>query len=294
MAGNGRTAESHCSRRSAGPHCSLRARLNTGPEEAAEFAIGNSAAAKVAGARNDAGTFGLEKGRVLALRDGDPPPDRPRSPRPAPAHMAPEPVIEAIYRFPIAFIVLRTMLGFTPPEWAYVATERADIEISQGAARSIDRKIRAAPETPMKANRNVTDERIHALVVTACQLLTEGAPKVPKDILHRLDKADTKEGTISLQHLADFGAPYAMLLYERFLGRSFAADPSKQIDVFDFPDLGITVVGFCSCHNNDLLNRQAVVHSDCIAEAGNRLRDICLFHEPLRIAVWHHSTEGPP
>ena len=76
--------------------------------------------------------------------------------------------------------------------------------------------------------------------------------------------------------------------------RSYSTDPSKQIDVFDFPDLGITVVGFCSCHNNDLLNRQAAVHSDCIAEAGNRLRDICLFHEPLRIAVWHHSTEGPP
>ena len=84
--------------------------------------------------------------------------------------------------------------------------------------------------------------------------------------------------------------------YKSFYGgqRSYSTDPSKQIDVFDFPDLGITVVGFCSCHNNDLLNRQAAVHSDCIAEAGNRLRDICLFHEPLRIAVWHHSTEGPP
>ena len=65
--------------------------------------------------------------------------------------------------------------------------------------------------------------------------------------------------------------------------RSYSTDPSKQIDVFDFPDLGITVVGFCSCHNNDLLNRQAAVHSDCIAEAGNRLRDICLFHEPLSV-----------
>ena len=38
-----------------------------------------------------------------------------------------------------------------------------------------------------------------------------------------LDKADTRGGKTSIQHLADFGAPYAMLLYERFLGRSFAA-----------------------------------------------------------------------
>jgi hypothetical protein len=40
--------------------------------------------------------------------------------------------------------------------------------------------------------------------------------------LHRLDKADTKSGPESLRNLARMGAPYAMLLYERFLGRPFA------------------------------------------------------------------------
>jgi hypothetical protein len=76
--------------------------------------------------------------------------------------------------------------------------------------------------------------------------------------------------------------------------RSYATDPSQQIDVFDSPDLNITVVGFCSCHNNDLLNRQGAIHPDCVAEAGRRLRRISQFREPLRIAVWHHNTEGPP
>lgn len=137
--------------------------------------------------------------------------------------LSPEPVVQAVYDLPIAFIVLRTMLGFTPPEWAYITTEHTNVEITQGAARAIDRKIRTAPNVPIKANRSVTDERIGALVVTACQLLAEGSPTVPQDILHRLDKADTKEGAVSLQTLADLGVPYAMLLYERFLGRPFAS-----------------------------------------------------------------------
>ena len=40
--------------------------------------------------------------------------------------------------------------------------------------------------------------------------------------LHRLDKADTRNGLDSIRHLSGMGVPYAMLLYERFLGRPFA------------------------------------------------------------------------
>ena len=40
--------------------------------------------------------------------------------------------------------------------------------------------------------------------------------------LHRLDKADTRSGPESLMNLGRMGVPYAMLLYERFLGRPFA------------------------------------------------------------------------
>ena len=46
-----------------------------------------------------------------------------------------------------------------------------------------------------------------------------GAPT----ILHRLDKADTREGVKSIQPVADLGVPYPVLLYERFLGRPFAS-----------------------------------------------------------------------
>nr|VFK48770.1 MAG: hypothetical protein BECKTC1821D_GA0114238_10638 [Candidatus Kentron sp. TC] len=61
------------------------------------------------------------------------------------------------------------MLGFTP-EWAYVATERTGLEISQNAARALDRKIRAAPITPIKSGAAAMEERIRALVAIAHQL----------------------------------------------------------------------------------------------------------------------------
>lgn len=135
--------------------------------------------------------------------------------------LSPEPVIEAVYQTPVALIVLRTMLGFTPPEWAYIATQRANVEVPQGAARTLDRTVRLNPMKSLRASGGVTDQRIRALVGTALQLLTEGSPEIP-GVLHRLDKADSRQGLASLQPLADLGVPYAMMLYERFLGRPFA------------------------------------------------------------------------
>ncbi|GJE73422.1 hypothetical protein CHKEEEPN_4987 [Methylorubrum podarium] len=55
----------------------------------------------------------------------------------------------------------------------------------------------------------------------------------------------------------------------------------------------MTVVAFSSCHNNDLLNRQGAIHPDCIGSAGLHLRDRS-FDGRLRVATWHHNTEGSP
>lgn len=59
-------------------------------------------------------------------------------------------------------------------------------------------------------------------MTVACHLLVEGTPETPSGRLHRLDKADTRGGPAALRSLAAIGVPYAMLLYERFLGRPFA------------------------------------------------------------------------
>jgi hypothetical protein len=135
--------------------------------------------------------------------------------------LSPEAVIQTVFQAPITLIVLRTMLGFTPPEWADVTIQRANVQVPQGAARTLDRTARMKPNVPLRSSGGVTEQRIRAMVTTACKILTEPAPQT-LGLLHRLDKADTRDGLASLQPLADIGVPYAMLLYERFLGRPFA------------------------------------------------------------------------
>ena len=136
-------------------------------------------------------------------------------------HLQSETVLATVHQLPLTLIVLRTMLGFTPPEWAYVAARRTGIEISQNFARSIDRKIRANPFSPLRLTK-ITAPRIEALVTVACELLSIPAPQTKEDKVHRLQKADSQEGLITIRSLSRLGVPYAMLLYERFLGRPFA------------------------------------------------------------------------
>jgi hypothetical protein len=129
----------------------------------------------------------------------------------------PDHVVNIALQQPLTLIVLRTMLGFTPPEWAYVASQHCELAVAQGYVRALDRRIRMDPTRPAAKNA-----RIEALVRSACDLLRQSAPEVGPSQLHRLDKADTREGLHSIRHLSNFGVPYPMLLYERFLGRSFA------------------------------------------------------------------------
>lgn len=135
--------------------------------------------------------------------------------------LKPGKLLQTFESLPISAVVLRTMLGFTPPEWAYVTTQRTNISVSQGFVRSLDRKIRMAPETPLKI-AGTSRQRVEALLKTACLMLAENVPGVNDDQLHRLNKADTRRGVETIKNLAAMGVPYAMLLYERFLGRPFA------------------------------------------------------------------------
>jgi len=66
---------------------------------------------------------------------------------------------------PISIVILRSMLGFTSPEWGYVTTQRTGISVTQGFVRSLDRKVRMNPETELNTN-GVTRERLKAMVKT--------------------------------------------------------------------------------------------------------------------------------
>jgi hypothetical protein len=137
------------------------------------------------------------------------------------AQFEPAVVLATIRESAAAFIVLRAMLGFSPPEWAYVTSERTGTEIQQGFVRALDRYIRVGGIAPVVFTKRQL-ERIEAMVRVASDLLREKAPDPGAGRIHRLDKVDTAGGPEAIQSLAELGVPYSMLLYERFLGRPFA------------------------------------------------------------------------
>lgn len=133
-----------------------------------------------------------------------------------------ETVMSAVVRVPMALIVLRAILGLSPPEWASVTTMRTGERIDQGFARSLERSIRMNParrigHTPTQASR------IRALVSAACSMLRDGPSHAGETEVHRLAKVDTTRGLASLRQVAGEGVRYEALLYERFLGRPFAS-----------------------------------------------------------------------
>jgi hypothetical protein len=81
------------------------------------------------------------------------------------ADVTPVALLAAATEVPISLLVLRTILGFTPPELAYLATQRTGVEIGQGFIRTLDRQIRLQPLRPLPI-KGVAVSRIQALLET--------------------------------------------------------------------------------------------------------------------------------
>jgi hypothetical protein len=123
----------------------------------------------------------------------------------------------------LAFVVLRCIAGLSPPELARLASNHTGVAVDQGFARTWDRKLRKEGIKDRRLSQR-TLERLRAMVESASRVIEEGVPEdCPPKLIHRLDKADTQHGFESTRHLAAHGAPYCVLLYERFLGRPFAS-----------------------------------------------------------------------
>lgn len=133
----------------------------------------------------------------------------------------------------IAGIVLRTILGVTPPEWQDLAREETDAEFSNGWARRLDKSMRTRPDyfRTRGGTSDITVERTSALFAAACRALTDSAAEAPDGMIHRLDKFDTREGLDSVRYSAEQHIPYAVLLYERYLGRPFASHRDAVSDL---------------------------------------------------------------
>lgn len=131
-------------------------------------------------------------------------------------------LLEGLQTDPLSFVVIRCILGMTAIEWARLTEEEFDVEIPEGYVRKRDSEARAGREE----FRQMTDlrrERIMAMLRCASHYLDRELEEISDDVVHRLDKVDTGRGLQGIRHAASEGVPYAVLLYERFLGRPFAS-----------------------------------------------------------------------
>jgi len=139
--------------------------------------------------------------------------------------VSPEECWQALRTNALALIVLRTILGVSPPEWQDLAREEMPgVKIPTNWARSLDGDVKRDPAyfRGRGGTSALTVERTSALIAAACKVLAEGAVEAPEGLIHRLEKVDTRAGLVSLRHVSTHHVPYAVLLYERYLGRPFA------------------------------------------------------------------------
>jgi hypothetical protein len=132
---------------------------------------------------------------------------------------------QALKECSTAFIVLRSILGVSPPEWQDLAKEETGMKLPANWARGIDGKVKRDREffTASSGSTPMVVSRVESLLTAACAVLSEGAPTAPDGLIHRLDKFDTMNGIESIEYASRQHIPYAVLLYERFLGRPFAS-----------------------------------------------------------------------
>ncbi|GGK16624.1 hypothetical protein GCM10010124_06570 [Pilimelia terevasa] len=126
----------------------------------------------------------------------------------------------------IAGIVLRTIVGVTPPEWQDLAKEETDAQFPNNWARGLDKSMKTNPNYfgTRGGSSELTVGRVTSLLQAACNALVEGAVDMTQDgMIHRLDKIDTREGLDSVRYVSQNHIPYGVLLYERYLGRPFAS-----------------------------------------------------------------------
>jgi hypothetical protein len=133
-------------------------------------------------------------------------------------------VWEALREDALGLVVLRTVLGMSPGEWAEIACQERGSDVSTSFARGIDVEVRARRDCIARLRPgSLKEQRLRALISVAVEYIYRGAPPAAEDTVHRLAKADTAEGLTSLQHVAAEHVPYPVLLYERYLGRPFAS-----------------------------------------------------------------------
>ena len=142
------------------------------------------------------------------------------------ADVSEESVWSSLRENSLSFVVVRTMLGMSPPEWADLARSDRDSDINQSYARNLEGRCRSDRlyiGGLVRPRNSKALDRMGAMISVAVEYMTRGSPPGATDTVHRLNKVDSSHGLESIRHVAAQHVPYAMLLYERYLGRPFAS-----------------------------------------------------------------------
>ena len=122
-------------------------------------------------------------------------------------------------------LVIRTILGFSPPEWQELAASESNTEFVSNYARSLEGKIKNNPQffSSGAGQSQLNIQRVSAMLNIASKVLLAPPPGQLDGVVHRLNKYDTRSGIDSIKASSEKGVPYSAVLYERFLGRPFAS-----------------------------------------------------------------------
>ena len=145
-----------------------------------------------------------------------------------------------------------------------------------------------AAMAPLELDKSSNDANEQKLALVRELLMDENTNcRVSRQTLEFFKIVDFNEYKLRFEAFSEF--------YKEFYegNRTFSLEPDSQYNIFDFPEFGVVIVGFNSCHNNDHCNVEGRINYACVAAATQELRDV-KYKGLTRIGVWHHDTKGPP
>jgi hypothetical protein len=130
-----------------------------------------------------------------------------------------------------SLLVLRAIIGVSPPEWVDIAKEELQdyedllSDVDQGSARDVEYSVKndSVFFTSRSGSGEKTVSRVTSLLHAAKIVLSRGPEQTEAHLINRLDKFDTRGGLDTIHHAAMHDVPYSVLLYERYLGRPYAS-----------------------------------------------------------------------
>lgn len=105
--------------------------------------------------------------------------------------VSPVTVWNALLADSLTLVVVRTILGLTPPEWAELTRTELGVLVEQAVARSLDQRVQLDRDYVSRlaaSGTSVNLERLRAMVELACRLISTGAPPVPCTASTRLTR----------------------------------------------------------------------------------------------------------